>query len=474
MKNIKLAVIRGSHSEVCPFGLDIPNGCKNAGASIKDMLPTNDKMTDEEFQKTVDENIKVFNEKHDKTTCEHLTSILDKFDSVDCNFGDGEGPGLNVAINNEPVNLFYGSLNGIDTYPAGTLSEDYDITRNMYNGISFNGYTNASSTNNNALLKGVANLSEENMELVSKAQMADILVEEMPSHDDEKVVMYSDKPSEDLVLEMHVPEEMHEERPGHLDIVMDIDFNLPNIPGAPLETQDEVIEVKEEDVSSDKSSDKSSKDENQAKVDVKKSKWDWESKGAHGFVAWVKERLEDVPKHSGKDVAGIDRAIAYLEKLDAEISKAMRSDLDGDLDADKVEEVRLKIEDGIDRLGDRIDSLKKVKKVRKKTSEVINGELLKSAQRTPSIKGIVVTVPLLISHVARVIINGMVSGGHDAEDMFSKLSKKYKLTDREKVEVVQLLEDMGMPIRRDRGLTPDELLDTTSSDNFDLNSNFPS
>ena len=77
MKNIKLAVIRGSHSEVCPFGLDIPNGCKNAGASIKDMLPTNDKMTDEEFQKTVDENIKVFNEKHDKTTCEHLTSILD-------------------------------------------------------------------------------------------------------------------------------------------------------------------------------------------------------------------------------------------------------------------------------------------------------------------------------------------------------------------------------------------------------------
>src|ERR1035437_3302985 len=66
--------------------------------------------------------------------------------------------------------------------------------------------------------------------------------------------------------------------------------------------------------------DESKVDENDAKKPKKNEKWDWESKGASGFIVWVKERCNDVPKHSGYDSAGLDRAIAYLERLDNEIS----------------------------------------------------------------------------------------------------------------------------------------------------------
>ena len=52
-----------------------------------------------------------------------------------------------------------------------------------------------------------------------------------------------------------------------------------------------------------------------------------------------------MPKHSGYDSAGLERAVAYLDRIDSEISKAMRSDLDGSLNADHIENVRSQIED---------------------------------------------------------------------------------------------------------------------------------
>jgi ElaB/YqjD/DUF883 family membrane-anchored ribosome-binding protein len=202
------------------------------------------------------------------------------------------------------------------------------------------------------------------------------------------------------------------------------------------------------------------------------TKWDWESKGAQGFVAWIQERLHDVPKHSGYDTAGLERAVAYMEKLDNEISRAMRSDLDGELDADKIEEVRAKIDDGIERLHARLDKIKKKHgKKRKKADEQM--DLIKQAQKIPAISGIVVAVPLYVSAIVRTCINGMVSGGHDLEDSFEKLSKKYKLTDREKMECIVHFQDMGLTVRRDRGIFPEEDFDQTSGDNFDFPAQWP-
>ncbi|HVY53569.1 MAG TPA: hypothetical protein VHA13_03525, partial [Gammaproteobacteria bacterium] len=177
-------------------------------------------------------------------------------------------------------------------------------------------------------------------------------------------------------------------------------------------------------------------------------------------------------KHSGYDTAGLERAVSYLEKLDIEISKAMRMDLDGELDANKIEEVRAQIDNGISRLHDRLDKVKKSKKTKRKKSGEASHELVKEGQKITGVQGIYVTVPLLISRIARVCINGMVSAGHDIEDIYKQQVKKYKLNEREQAEVMQLLSDMGYAIRQDRGYMPDEDIDIASSDNFDWAANY--
>ncbi len=260
--------------------------------------------------------------------------------------------------------------------------------------------------------------------------------------------------SEDSNIEVHEPVE--------IEIVVD------ELPGAPTGTKDPepepTLEVSEED---------NKVDDNDAKKNKKNEKWDWESKGPHGFVTWIKERVTDVPSHSGYDSAGLERAMAYLDRLDNEISRAMRLDLDGQLDANKIEEVRAKIDDGIARLQGRLDKVKKTKKSnRKKKSEIEMASLVKEAQKITGVQGIYIVAPLLISRIARVCINGMVSAGHDIEYIYKQQIEKYKLNDREQAEVMQLLADMGYPLRQDRGYMPDEDMSFSSSDNFDFSASY--
>lgn len=253
--------------------------------------------------------------------------------------------------------------------------------------------------------------------------------------------------------------------PGEVEIVIE------DLPGAPYGTHDpEPLEVSEHDKHDEDKLEVT--DENDAKKSKKPEKWDWESKGPTGFVAWIKSRIEDVPKHSGYDSAGLERAVAYMERLDNEISKAMRLDLDGALDANKIEGVRSQIDEGLSRLHDRLDKVKKHSKSRRKKKADVDSALIKEAQKITGVQGIYVTVPLLISRVARVCINGMVSAGHDIEDIYGKQVKKYKLNEREQAETMQLLADMGYPLRQDRGYMPDEDVDFASSDNMDWAANY--
>lgn len=260
-------------------------------------------------------------------------------------------------------------------------------------------------------------------------------------------------------LKDEAPMEVSE--PGEVSIVID------DLPGAPSGTHDPepVLEVSEED-------DKNKIDENNAKP-KKDPRWDWEARGAKGFIAWVKERCDDVPKHSGYDTAGLERAAAYLEKLDNEISKAMRLDLDGELDANQIEKVRSLIDNGIERIHDRLDKVKKHKKTsRKKKSEVEMDGLVKEAQKITGVQGVFVTVDLLTSRIARVCINGMVSGGHDIEEMFKRQAEYYNLNKREKAQVIQLIEDMGYAMRHDRGYMPEDDMRVEDSGNFDWAANY--
>lgn len=301
--------------------------------------------------------------------------------------------------------------------------------------------------------------------------------------------------------------------PGEIEIVID------DLPGAPPGTKDPELEVVDETLQVE--------DQNEAKKEDKEEKggkWNWSKHGPHGFVAWVKERLDAVPKHSGYDSAGLERAMAYMEKLDNEISKAMRMDLDSELDANQVEKIRSQLDDGLSRLRDRLDKVKDSKKSsrkKKKTAADLQSEInkvlekyadedlqawvvdtgvpgeewdakkvivqlandgfepgfegtniIKEAQKITGVQGVYVTVPLLISRVARVCINGTVSAGHDIEDLYKRQVAKYKLDDREQAEVRQLLWDMGYPLREDRGFFPEDDLEVWDSDNMDWAANY--
>lgn len=261
--------------------------------------------------------------------------------------------------------------------------------------------------------------------------------------------------------------------PGEVTIVVE---ELPGAPDGLPEIEDIEVEEPKEHLVVEEHEHSKDKDNNDARKGSKKSdKWDWESKGADGFVHWVKERLDTVPRHSGMDTAGLERAISYLEKLDNEISKAMRLDLEGELDANKIEEIRSKIDDGLSRLSDRLDKVKKNKKNYKKKkadSDFESTGLIKEAQKITGVQGIYVTVPLLISRVARVCINGMVTAGHDIEDLYSRQVKTYKLNTREQAEVMQLLADMGYPLRQDRGFMPEDALEVSDSNGMDWASQY--
>lgn len=247
----------------------------------------------------------------------------------------------------------------------------------------------------------------------------------------------------------------------------DIMIELSDLPGAPAGTQD----PQEPEAPLEVSEEISEADDNDSKKSKKNEKWDWESKGPHGFVAWVKSRIDDIPKHSGYDSAGLERAMSYMEKLDSEISRAMRLDLDGELDANKIEEVRAKIDDGISRLHARLEKVKKTSKTRRKKKAETEFGIVKEGQKITGVQGVFVTVDLLTSRIARVCINGMVSAGHDIEEIYKNQIEKYKLNDREQAQVMQLLADMGYPLRQDRGYLPDEDQDVADG-KFDWASNY--
>ncbi len=277
-------------------------------------------------------------------------------------------------------------------------------------------------------------------------------------------------PENHLHFPIELMEELEVEEPEEEDDISlevgepetELILTLDKIPGG-LD-QNEIVEEPELEV------------EEPEEVKVSDDPWDWGG-SAKNFLPWLSKMMQGIPVHSGRDTAGLERAIAYLEAVDREISKAVRTDLNNEIAIDSVEKARDEIQRGLERLEERLDKVKSSKypkkgKRGKKKSDIEQEGLIKEAQKATHVGGIVITVPLFTSYLARVCINGMVSAGHDIEDMFAKLAKRYKLSEREQAELVQLLSDMNYPLRRDRGIPLDEEIDTSSSDNFDWAQNF--
>jgi len=254
------------------------------------------------------------------------------------------------------------------------------------------------------------------------------------------------------VGQLHVHDDSHGvqvQDPNDVKITISVDmpeFDSP-VPGMNPQEAENVLLVSDTD--EDSEDEKKEEDDSEAKDKKTNPKWNWKERGASGFLEWLKERFVDVPRHSGKDSAGIERAMAYLNKLDSEISKAMKMDVDGELDADKIEKIRSKIEDGITALEKALKKITKGKKDKRKQAGLDDEGLVKEA-KIVGLSGNHVQVPLLISALARMCINSTVSAGHSMEDNIEKVASKFKLSDREKFELSFLLQDMGFPIRADR------------------------
>ncbi len=297
------------------------------------------------------------------------------------------------------------------------------------------------------------------MNLTKKAQFQDLdgisvsnpeELDEVLFAADEEVdnLFLKEKKDEDTDAEIEILLQEGDEEPERFE------FKLPAIPGADDQTELLVdpsdLEVEEEE-----------------EVEVEQDPWKWT---LETFVDWLQAKLANIPRHSGKDRSGIERAISYLKFLDGEASKATKQDIKGLLDCNAVEDYRDQMYDGIKRLEERLEQISQFKYnkgKKKKADEDTN--LVKEASKASSF---VVSVPLFISHIARVCINSMVSGGHDIERTFKKLAEKYELDKREQAEVTQLLSDMGYSVFRDRGFTLDEEIDPRSSDNFDWAAQF--
>jgi hypothetical protein len=189
------------------------------------------------------------------------------------------------------------------------------------------------------------------------------------------------------------------------------------------------------------------------------------------FMSHVGELYpSQIPRHDGTSTVGCERAISFLDRMNGDISRAIREDHDSVLDITKLEDVRVNIMRDVLVLKDHLGKLKKQIKDShgKKDSTASSvpswkspsgrslsykqlkeaGELTKKAG-TPS--NIVIAVSPFERAISGMMINAHVSAGHPMEDVYASLKEKYELTDREELSIMQLCMDSGFHIFKDRG-----------------------
>lgn len=225
---------------------------------------------------------------------------------------------------------------------------------------------------------------------------------------------------------------------------------------------------------------------------------DWEHDGDHRhFVVYLKNRIGNLPRHSGNTTVGCERAIAYLKELDKEISKAIQGDKDNVIDEEEAENLRELIHEYVSKLETRHGELssKRSERYKKKASvkvaqevvtrikdgtdiqyyiEVDNGfdmpqmlpvsiaepteeQVQKFARGEESLTKEAQTARIVLFEdpflhaITRILINSSVSAGRNIEDIYSQLKKKYAFTPREELSIQNLLVEKGMPIFKDLG-----------------------
>lgn len=170
-----------------------------------------------------------------------------------------------------------------------------------------------------------------------------------------------------------------------------------------------------------------------------------------------------------------ERALGQNKKLDSYISRALQSDWDGKIPIDSIDRMRHQLEQNIEALSRMLDAHKEMKKqrrqVRRRASDgstchacsaplwedgtdkvclACGQDGLKKEAGTPHFEGLQYQISAFERALTGTLINSVVAGGRDIEEMFDKLKKKYKLTPREELAIQQVMADMGYPVFKDR------------------------
>lgn len=253
---------------------------------------------------------------------------------------------------------------------------------------------------------------------------------------------------ESSFLEPPTPEDISEYFESDTDELIDFEDHEAmhfQLPGAPDYVDDDLAEEEEEE---------------------EEVETDWENdRDPKHFMAYILKMYPgQIPKHNGKSTLGCEKAVLFLTNLNKEISEALRSEHEeGELDLDVLEDIRVRMTKDVVKLKEHIKKLNKDNKKTKKKAEVelepvivkqnsITNEIIKEAS-TPKVQ--LVMTPFQRA-ITGIILNSTISAGKPFESVYEFLKKKYKFTDREELEILQLLMDMGQPIFKDRGIIGDE------------------
>jgi len=229
---------------------------------------------------------------------------------------------------------------------------------------------------------------------------------------------------------------------------------------------------------------------------------DWENDGDHSkFMEYLLDKMQKIPPHRGTTTVGIERAIAYLKKIDREISRAIQSDEANVIDETEAEAIRDQIFEFVDRLEEALEKVSSKKTRRKKpqvklSSSVFtrigpegdplyyiraetDGEesLLQVDLQEPSdqqvraymeweagnikkeassAKILLMTDPFL-HEVTNILIRSHVTYGRNIESVYRDLNKKYGFTPRDHLAIHSLLREKGLLLDRDFARIDEEI-----------------
>ena len=152
------------------------------------------------------------------------------------------------------------------------------------------------------------------------------------------------------------------------------------------------------------------------------------------------------PNEVRSSLSAVEQALGQWKDLNKHITTALSGDYHTKLDAKYLDSHRNTIERYIAELERIKNSYMNLKKNRRADEQ---HEIIKEAT-TPKYLGMQTNMTLFERGVVGALINGVVSGGRNMEELYEIAKKKYEFTDREELAIFQALMDLGYPTFKDR------------------------